>query len=174
MRLFVALALPEPVAGQIEALQGQIGAGRAVPAENLHLTLAFLGDVAGADLADLDLALAAVGGGAPVVELAGIDLWEQALVIGVRANPVLEALARRVAVAARGVVDLPRRRFRPHVTMARLGRMAPGEAERVGRFLSARADAVLTPFAAEAFTLYRSHLRPEGPLYEPLAEYPLG
>ncbi|MFT3689382.1 RNA 2',3'-cyclic phosphodiesterase [Paenirhodobacter sp.] len=171
MRLFVALAVPEAVAGQIVALQEMLGTGRLVPEENLHLTLAFLGDVAGADLADLDLALADLRSPAPMVELAGIDLWDEALVIGVRANPVLEALARKVAVAVRGVVEMPRRRFRPHVTLARV---RPGDAVRVGRFLSARADAVLTPFAAEGFTLYRSHLRAEGPLYEPLAEYPLG
>lgn len=170
----MALPLPEGVAEQIGALQGLLATGRPVPEENLHLTLAFLGDVAGADLADLDLALADVRSPAPFVGLAGIDLWDEALVIGARADPVLEALARKIAVALRGVVDLPRRRFRPHVTIARMGRMAPGNAERVGRFLSERADAVLTSFEAEAFTLYRSHLRADGPLYEPLAEYPLG
>lgn len=175
MRLFVALALPEKVAGEIVALQGRVGAGRAVPEENLHLTLAFLGHVQGGQMADLDLALEAVQSPAPWVELAGVDLWEEALVIAARPDAVLERLAHKLATAVRGAgISLPRRRYRPHVTFQRMGRMAPGEAERVGRFLQARADAALSPFEARAFGLYRSHLRPEGALYELMAEYPLG
>lgn len=175
MRLFVALAVAEEVAEEIAALQGLIGVGRAVEEENLHLTLAFLDDVEERDLADLDATLGGITAPVQGVAPVGIDLWEGALVAVVPPDPGLEALARKVMVAARGVVDLPRRRFRPHVTMMRFGRrMTAFEAEKTGRFLSARADTRFTPFVAEAFTLYRSHLRSDGALYEPLAEYPLG
>ena len=48
MRLFVALVPPEEVRRRLEAegraLRGLCGGGRMVPRENLHLTLAFLGE----------------------------------------------------------------------------------------------------------------------------------
>lgn len=185
MRLFVALPVPERTAGEISALQDALGCGRAVDEENLHLTLAFLGDVMERDLPGLDEALAALPSRAVRVEPAGLDLMagagqgsagkrSEALVLRVRNDPALEALAHAVETAARRAgLDLPRRRFRPHITITRFGaRLAEGEASRLGRFLAARADSVLTPFEVQGFVLFRSHLRAQGPLYEALAEYP--
>jgi 2'-5' RNA ligase len=57
------------------------------------------------------------------------------------------------------------RRFRPHITVARMrgGAVAPGR-------LAPTPSLVFEP---EALTLYRSHLDPDGAVYEPLTRIPL-
>ncbi|AXI53875.1 hypothetical protein C1J05_04605 [Sulfitobacter sp. JL08] len=44
MRVFVAIDLPDEIRGELERLQEYLPVGRAVPSDNLHLTLSFLGD----------------------------------------------------------------------------------------------------------------------------------
>lgn len=179
MRAFVAIAMPEAVAAQAARLQAILGCGRAVPEEALHLTLAFLGEIDPAQAEELDDGLQAIRQPVFALELAGLETlggdWPGGLVWRARPCAALERLHRAVAAAARHAgLDLPRRRFRPHVTLARFGRGAgAGEAARLGWLLQARGDAVSGPVMVGGFTLYRSHLRAEGPIYEALADYPL-
>lgn len=180
MRAFVAIPMPEEAVAPIVALQSLLGCGRAVAEENLHLTLAFLGEISLAEAQALDEELAAIPTQPLVLELAGADVMDRArpdlVFVGLRKNPPLEALQRHVAAAARAVgIDLARRRFRPHVTLARFGRAyGPAEELRLGRFLEASADFSLPGFAVGEFVLYRSTLDPHGPRYDRLAEYPIG
>ena len=179
MRAFVAIAMPEAVAAQAAHLQALLGCGRAVPEEALHLTLAFLGEITDGQAEELDAGLQAIAAPVFTLELAGLETlggdWPGGLVWRARPCAPLERLQRAVAGAARGAgIDLPRRRFRPHVTIARFGRGAgPAEAARLGRLMQARGDAVSGAFMVGGFTLYRSHLRAEGPIYEALADYRL-
>ncbi len=179
MRAFVGIAMPEAVRAQVAHLQALLGCGRAVAEENLHLTLAFLGEITPAEAEEIDAELQAIALPVFELELAGLEIiggdWPGGLVWLARASAPLERLQRAVAGGVRGAgVDLPRRRFRPHVTLARFGRGAGAvEAARVGRLLQARGDAVSGGFAVSGFQLYRSHLRAEGPIYEVLADYAL-
>ncbi|MFP1645159.1 RNA 2',3'-cyclic phosphodiesterase [Pontitalea aquivivens] len=180
MRAFVAIELPGAVVDQIVALQEHLRAGRPVEADNLHLTLAFLGDQSDSAMVAVDEALQALRAPGFDLELAGIDTFggdaPHVVCLGARPNPALEALHRKVMAALRGAgLDLGRVRFRPHVTLARFGRgLDGGERDRLGRFLSARADAHLPPFRVDHFTLYRSILGKGAPVHQALADYPLG
>ena len=69
---------------------------------------------------------------------------------------------------------LERRRFRPHVTLARFGRTARADPQALARFLEAHAGFALSAVPASSMGLYASTLRPEGAEYEALAVYPLG
>lgn len=178
MRAFLALDLPEPMRRPLTRLQAGLGVGRVVPEENLHLTLAFLGDVT--DGVAEEVAEALDGARMPGVTLAlsGLELFggRRPAVLAVGATGAgLEPLHAKVMRVARVAgVDLRRERFRPHVTIARFPReMGTKDAARLGEFLALNGAFALPPEPALSVTLTRSHLSPAGAEYEPLASFPL-
>jgi RNA 2',3'-cyclic 3'-phosphodiesterase len=186
MRLFVALIPPEEAVDDLDSfLDVRRGAApfRWALREQLHLTLAFLGDVAEYRLDELleRLERAAsrrtafdatiTGGGAfPHAGRAKV-LWA-----GVATSDVGEVELPRLATGARAAaaksgIEVDGARFRPHVTVARLG--VPTEVSNWVRLL----DAYRGPtWRASAVSLVESHLGegPHGrPRYEVMAELPL-
>ncbi|WP_425097644.1 RNA 2',3'-cyclic phosphodiesterase [Tropicibacter sp. S64] len=175
MRLFIALDLPdEPLAALSAVMDRLPGDIRRVPEENLHLTLAFLGETSqemtqaaheGLDTIraphfDLTLNGATVYGGR----------HGQAVALEAEGEAPLHELHDRIRARLRGAgLQLERRRFRPHVTLARLpGRADPGPA------LAALCAVTIPPFPVHSFSLVQSTLHDNGPLYDTLARYPLG
>lgn len=57
MRAFLAIPMPEHVADDLAALTAHLRTGRAVASDDMHLTLAFLGDVTLAQLDALHMSL---------------------------------------------------------------------------------------------------------------------
>lgn len=179
MRIFVGIMLPEALWRAVGELQDSLGCGRAVEHENLHLTLLFAGENSEAQAQELHEALEAVRSPRFTLDLAAIEVLgaperPEAVALGVRANPALEALHTKVAGAARRAgLELPRRRFRPHLTFARFGNRIDLQTQaRIGRLLQARGDVVLPGFEVRGFAMVQSHLHQDGPVYEVLAEYP--
>jgi 2'-5' RNA ligase len=179
MRAFLALPVPDIQANALMQVQAGLPQGRPVPRENLHLTLAFLGYAPDAALEEIDAALSLRPPRAADLAVTGVGLMEHGerglLVAHVAHAPGLDAAQAAAAQAARRAgIDLPRRRFRPHVTLARGVRPEPGApADRLAAWLGANARPGVPPWRAEALCLYASHLRPDGPDYEELARYPL-
>ncbi len=179
IRAFVALILPDEVCDQLAGLQAELPAGRIVPRENLHVTLAFIGRQPEPLLAELDLTLAAIAAPALSLRIEGVGGFgpgprPRSIHAVLRPDPALDGLRRKVENAARGLgIALPARRFVPHVTLARprAGRVDPPRLERA---LAAAMDFRLGPFTVHAFALYQSLPGREGPVYEVLASYPLG
>ncbi|KUF10542.1 RNA 2',3'-cyclic phosphodiesterase [Pseudoponticoccus marisrubri] len=174
MRLFIALTLPEPALDAVAAVQDRLPAGRAVPVENLHLTLAFLGDQPEDALEPLDEALRSLRAPQVALALAGAEVFGgrhgQAVALGAEGGPDLADLHARVAARVRGAgVAMQRRRFRPHVTVARLS----GRAD-AGALLQTLAPVKLGPYACGAVALTASTLHRDGAQHEVLASYPLG
>ena len=180
-RLFIAVALPEPVRARLSMLQHGVPGARWVPPENLHLSLRFLGEVDGGVAHDLDGALGRVRAPAFTLNLDGVDQFgdrraARVLWAGVvRSDPLqqLHDKVDRAAVAA----GLPPddRKFRPHVTLARLKETRPKAAAlpRIQQWLAHNNLFSVGPIAVDRFVLYRSHLGQEGARYEALAEYAL-
>lgn len=133
MRLFAALVPPDPVLDHLEAAldgvrSGPAGALRWVPRENLHLTLAFYGEVADGAVPDLTAALAQVAATerAPELQLSGAGSFSgRTLWVGVggEVGLVRTLMARSAEVREAGEDDGPPR---PHVTVARGGRRSRG------------------------------------------------
>ncbi|SNT24330.1 RNA 2',3'-cyclic phosphodiesterase [Tropicimonas sediminicola] len=179
MRCFVAIPLPETVRDALAVLQEGLPVGRATPYDNLHLTLAFLGEVPETELLAVHEALSAVRGARFTATFEGMDLFggrqPKILFAAVRRDEALMALHVSVRTGLAGVgLVLPRERYRPHVTLARFNR-APGrdEAARLGRYLEASALAPVPGFDAESFALFRSDLGNGPALHTELAVYPL-
>ncbi len=179
IRAFVGIPLPDGVVRALTAAQAGLPAGRPVAPENLHLTLAFIGEHQEPVIEDLHLALDKITGASFEVSLAGADLFgnkrPRVLYAGVRSGPELGRLREKVVQAARHAdIPLARERYTPHVTLARLNSgIAPEDMAELRDFAARRADFSTAPFRIESFTLYRSTLGRNGPIYESLADYPL-
>ena len=174
MRLFAAADLPDAVRAPLAAWGAHCAAIvpglRAVPDERLHLTLVFLGNRDASDAERIGELVTACADGPVDVALGGA-LWlaprrPHVLTVEVcDASGRLAALQGRVSAALRrgaGHATEPRR-FRPHVTVARVRR---GARVRPGDVALPRVPS--PSFALEALTLYRSHPGP-APRYEALA-----
>jgi 2'-5' RNA ligase len=180
-RLFVALDLPGPERSELAAWRDRAIAGRRdlrpVAGEALHLTLAFLGYMPEKEIRRIaDTAFGAVAG------VQAPRLAARAVVpVPPRGRPRLFALdledpqgaavavqaAVSDALEAEGLYTPEKRPFWPHVTLARVKRdrrAPPLEAE----------PPELGVFQATDLTLYRSTLRPQGAVYEPLDRFRLG
>jgi 2'-5' RNA ligase len=177
MRLFVALELPWELRQRLALLATGIPGARWVPPENHHLTLRFIGEVPGYRADEIDQALAGLKApGFPLV-LSGIGTFTKggrsiSLWVGVERSPALEHLQTKIETALqRCGVEPERRKFQPHVTLARLDNAAEGK---VVSFVQAHNLFRSDPVPVEHFTLFSSRLGKEQPVYVPEVEYALG
>lgn len=177
MRLFAALDLPVDVRTTLAAWAASAVGGddrlRLVSDASLHVTLVFLGERPDADAAAsaLEAALSPAPP-SPELSVAG-PLWlsprrPHVLTVGLEDDPGLTALHAGLweALGARLGLEPARRRFRPHLTVARLRRGWPAPSRRLPDLGPRRLD-------AEAVVLFRSWLGRGPARYEPLARRPL-
>ncbi len=176
MRLFVALDLPPEVRIRLARLATGLPGARWLPPENYHLTLRFLGELPGHRAEELDDALAALRGKRFTLQLSGVGVQEkagraQALWAGVARNPQLEHLQAKIETAIQRVGFEPeRRRFMPHVTLARLDNSPPGK---LAEWVQAHNLLRIDPVEVEHFTLFSSLLGKESAVYTAEVEYKL-
>ncbi|MGV9210920.1 RNA 2',3'-cyclic phosphodiesterase [Micromonospora sp. RB23] len=193
MRLFVAVCPPVEAVGHLGAqiarlrLAAAAAAGarvRLVDPADLHLTLAFLGDVEAARLVDVESALGLAADsfgdgldGPPRLRLGGggmfgdgrrTVLWVDAQGDVAALHGLTRLVRERLRVAGLPYDDKP---FRPHLTVARPGDRvdeADVEADRVVL------DEYQGPeWPATELLLMRSHLGSGRPRHERLAAWPL-
>lgn len=174
MRLFISLDLPGPLVNDLSRLQDNLPPGRRVDPDNLHLTLAFLGEVPEPEIEAIHDALDSLHAAPIQLTLTEPAIfggtWGQAVGLTGDGGDALTDLHARVLSRLRGAGAAPeRRRFRPHVTLVRLR-----GGEDAGRMIAALAGRRFGPVACTSFSLMASHLRRESAEYEPLATYPLG
>lgn len=161
-RLFIAIWPPADVLDQLGDIERPKDQGvKWVPQENLHITLRFLGDAdedeVSARLDDVQLpsATAVIG---PAFDLLG----ERSLISPVAGVDELAAVVQR---AAHGLGTEPeRKRFRGHITVARLARRA-----RPHRSAGRRFDAT---FEVTEVALVASKLTAAGAVYDTVASWP--
>ena len=170
MRTFIALDLPSDFATSVAELEGELAASmeaRYVPLHNLHLTLAFMGELQ--TNTQLNAAVRAIelatSNFAPVsLHPEGLGFFGNAndatAWLGVSHTPALMNLAKsiRSELTAKGLPysDTP---FKPHITLAR-----HANAQGVDF------NAFRLPDTAHAttVTIYESNLAPQGATYKAL------
>jgi 2'-5' RNA ligase len=176
VRLFVAIELTAPARAAIAAEQRRIAEAatgtrfRLVPAERLHVTVAFIGEVSEARGADILAVMREDVEQAPFeLEFAGVGvfpphgsprvLW---LGLGAGASEILhlrDQIVQRLAAADMELRD----RFSPHLTLGRWRGGRPSDRPR-----SLRAGSVAR-MPVEYVTAFQSRLSSSGPTYVPLA-----
>ena len=125
MRLFIAINLNDEMKDALIDIQDTMRTygvrGRETPAENMHLTLAFIGDyddpgfvksiIESIEIRPFDIRLSGIG--------AFGDLWWA----GIEESAPLQSVARRLRRAlAEADIPFDRKKFSPHITLIRRAR----------------------------------------------------
>ena len=177
MRLFVGLDLPDLLRERLTALFGSLSGARWTPPENLHLTLRFIGETRRDVAEEIDGALAAIRGRGFPLTLTGTGVFDRAgrpasLWVGVERREPLEHLHNKIETALQRIGLPPeRKRFQPHVTLARVDGIAePVLARWMQTHNLLRSESV----PITHFTLFSSLLGKERPYYTAEVDYELG
>jgi RNA 2',3'-cyclic 3'-phosphodiesterase len=183
-RMFIALDLPEALRAEIVAWgrrELRDPALRVVPAQSLHITLAFLGYMAERQVEPLSWIVAGLESPAPTIELGdpvAKPTLKRARLFALPAESpgavALQAELEEKLVAER-LFKPEKRPFWPHVTVARVkskgrGSRAPQRVEKTPGWLP---EELSRPARAVRLRLYRSELNPTGARYTPLAQIEL-
>jgi len=176
MRLFVAIELPVQLQSKLAAMRHEIPGARWVPAAQLHLTLAFLGEVAQERLDDLRAALAEVRQAPFELSFDRLDCFPhqrnpRVIWIGFEPQPALVRLAEQITTAVTSCgIPLEERSFNAHITLARLKEPVAHE---VARFLATPPYDEPPQLVVREFVLFQSRLSSQGAQHTPLRRFAL-
>jgi 2'-5' RNA ligase len=192
LRLFIALYPPpkakRKIGSVIQSLEHKLPAQviRPVKPENLHVTLHFLGNTPSGNIELLQRVVRHA-----VAESRTGPLRLSASRLGFfppRGRPRVlqwevsktEQLTRLHGALAAGLSStdfrVEKRSYRPHITLAKVGKRASAEAVEKMRRAVDRADAghgLAISFSVETVVIVSSELTSSGPIYTPVAEAPL-
>ena len=182
MRLFVGVPvegeLRTAITSSIKALRLQLPGCRWVPAENLHLTVRFLGDIAEGNLPQVGEWFDACAAGCALgpLQLAMPGWFERrdqmVFWLGLRDSEWLGALAQQFAAPLLSI-PLEERPFVAHLTIGRC-RVTGAVRHKVKTFLQ-RYEQMPVPDCLQTVTrvvLFESKLSGEGAAYRALRSYP--
>lgn len=187
IRAFIAIELPPELQTALGGLAAQfarrnIQAIRWVAAQNIHLTLHFLGDTAPEKLEEISAALRPlIATQEPFTfRVEGIGAFPnlhrpRVIWSGLQAPADLPALQFIIEQTVKQCgLPVEDREFSPHLTIGRVKKDATlQEIQLVSATLQEIKIGVLGTVQVESVTLFRSDLRPQGSLYTPLYRFPL-
>ena len=180
MRLFVALEIPSAVRDNLTSLLRSLRAitkePRWVRAENLHVTLKFLGEVTERKLDAIRTALGEIHSEQAVtLEFRGLDFFPnekhpRVFWAGIEASTNLKTLAADIEGAMEKLrIAREQREFSPHLTLARFERAHVPEALR--KAIAENSEREFGSLRTNEFHLIQSKLRPSGAEYTTLASF---
>ena len=174
MRLFVAIDLPEAVKERLTMISCGLPGARWLKAEQLHLTMRFIGEVDGDRFLDIRDELAEVSCESFPMQLQGVGFFPprkkpRVVWVGLEKNEQLVRLRNRIeSVLVRTGLEPEGRKFAPHITLARLNKTP---ASKVGRFLEHHSLFISPLFQVNEFRLYSSVLNAGGATHYVEQEY---
>ena len=176
IRLFAALPVAADIAEGLARRQQGLPGARWSPADNLHVTLHFFGEVQETLAADLDAGLAEIAMESFDIVLAGVGAFGEAAQVsavwaGIGESEPLRRLAAKCAtVAKRCGLKAEPRTYRPHLTLAYLRRTPQ---DRVAAWVQGHNLLSSPPWRVRMFGLYSSWRSHDGSRYELERTYPL-
>ncbi len=187
IRAFIAIDLPADIRQQLQVvikdLKNQIPSGvRWSSADHIHLTLQFLGESSSSNLELLKKSLPALVARHQPFELvvSGLGAFPnirrpRVIWVGIQAPLALQNLQHSIEVETQHLgYPAEDRGFSPHLTLGRINHSAaPQDIVRVSESLSKASTGVIGKVAVQKVILFRSDLQPAGPIYTPLAVFPL-
>jgi RNA 2',3'-cyclic 3'-phosphodiesterase len=176
-RLFTGIEIPAEIGLQLSSYRGGLPGARWIDPENYHITLRFIGDIDERTAGDVFSILGDGRRREPItVTIDGLATFggERPRVVFARASgngelndlqSEQERLVRRVGLPPE------KRKFTPHVTLARLRDASPID---VADYFSTRGHFPRLTFTARRFVLFSSRDSVGGGPYVVEAAYPLG
>lgn len=173
-RLFTGLEIPSDIATELGLLRGGLPGARWIEPEDYHLTLRFIGDIQRELANDIADELASIAANPLPVKLERLAVFgsdkPRALIARATKSVALTALqAEHERLVRRLGAPPEKRKFTPHVTLARLRSV---DAPAVGGYIEARGDMQPLTFEARRFVLYSSRDSTGGGPYRIEAVYP--
>lgn len=175
MRLFVGLSLPQDAIEALSALQHGLEGARWRPAENFHITLAFIGETDRHGFHEASGALQTVDAPGFSLRLSGAGSFGErkprAVWAGVAPGDEIHYLQARIAAALRRAgLAVEKRKFTPHVTLAYLKN---ARREAVASYCAMHGLFSTREFPVAQFHLYSSKMGGEASHYTIENSYPL-
>ena len=175
VRLFVAADIPEEIKTGYAQAQEVIRKSRArlslVEADDMHITLKFIGEIPGSLLPGITAALKTVTGRPIFLDLGAITLnsprsprviWGDLHDTGGCRDLAGSIEAALVPLG----IQTEKRRFTPHITIARIKQFHPSVFEEVAEISNACSGS----FIVDRFVLKKSELTQTGPVYTDILE----
>lgn len=176
IRLFVAIDMPENVKDELAVLCTNVPGARWVPKEQIHLTLRFIGEVDGGFFREIKDALDDIKGVPFDFQLRRMGFFPprgmpRVLWVGIDPEKETAALRNRIETClVKMGLEPEKRKFTPHITLARLH---DTPVERLTRYMAGNGMYASDSFRVTEFHLYSSFLTPKGAYHKVEKTYPL-
>ncbi len=183
MRIFLAISWPEECRGRVREVVEKLKELRGVKtveAENLHLTLKFLGEVPEEKIGEIGGALEEIKSrGSFPVKLKGVGVFPKAdyirvIWVGVeKGREEVEKLQKEVDNLLLPLNFKKDSRFHSHFTLARVKKVNPEEKEKLKKILEEYQAEEFGEFSVDSVKIMKSQLTPQGPIYSLVKEIKL-
>jgi RNA 2',3'-cyclic 3'-phosphodiesterase len=174
-RLFAGLELPPQISQKLAFMRGGLQGARWIEPSDYHITLRFIGDISDRQANDIDDLLCDVARSPIAITLTGLDSFggdkPHSLFASVEpAKPLIELQAELERIIRSCGHEPDKRRFQPHVTLARLRNTSPLD---TADYLAMRGYFPSQGFVADRFVLYSARASVGGGPYKVETTYPL-
>jgi 2'-5' RNA ligase len=185
IRSFLAVELPEAIRKRIEEIQADLRSSnsdvRWVRPDKIHLTLKFFGNIEESRVDTITTSIEPLVAGTShfSLEVQGLGafpnirnprvIWMGLIDEKQVLMPLQKQLESTLEAIGFPVEDRP---FRPHLTLGRVN-SGRGKDELIGRIQTYKEER-FGDLEVSRFVLFKSDLRPTGPIYTPLREVKLG
>jgi len=167
-RLFVAIDIPQQIKDDLTRFTRELPVARWVPADQIHLTLRFIGEVGPQAFAAIKAAVSGLNFPEFTLALRGAGHFPpgrhpRVLWVGVEPSDRLSQLQQDLELALLEVGIPPEERpFSPHITLARLRDTAPAK---VNSFEERHGELNYPPYQVREVVLYSSVLTNQGAIH---------
>ncbi len=184
IRSFLAIELPKPILRKIEEVQAELRSAHAdvrwVSPEKIHLTLKFFGNIEESRIDSIFKSIEEPVRSTPPFSLKvrGVGAFPsmkspRVIWLGLINGQSLTSLQRQIETELEKIGFQPEDRpFHPHLTLGRM-KSSRGKDE-LGRRMEKHKEEEFGDFHVERVILFKSDLKPSGPIYTALRELRLG